>query len=154
MTYAADTSVSVERSRAEVERTLQRYGATSFAYGWDGDAAMIEFVADQRRVRFIMPLPDRDSREFTLTPTGKARKESQAFAAWEQACRARWRALNLVIKAKLEAVEVGISEFEQEFLAYVVLPNGCTVGQMVRPQVEEAYLSGKVAPMLAIGTGS
>jgi hypothetical protein len=33
--YAENTSVSVESSRGEIERTLQRYGAASFAYGWD-----------------------------------------------------------------------------------------------------------------------
>lgn len=30
--YAKDTSVSVEKSRAEIETTLARYGAESFAY--------------------------------------------------------------------------------------------------------------------------
>lgn len=43
--YAADTSVSVERSKAEIEKTLTRYGASAFAYGWEGDEAMIQFRA-------------------------------------------------------------------------------------------------------------
>lgn len=33
--YASSTSVPMERSRLEVERTLQRYGATGFAYAWE-----------------------------------------------------------------------------------------------------------------------
>lgn len=32
MTYAANTSVSVENSRMEIERTLARYGAKEFIY--------------------------------------------------------------------------------------------------------------------------
>lgn len=32
MTYADNTSVSVEKSRGEIERTLGRYGATAFGY--------------------------------------------------------------------------------------------------------------------------
>jgi len=32
--YAEGTSVPADRSRAEIERTLTRYGADQFAYGW------------------------------------------------------------------------------------------------------------------------
>jgi len=32
MTYAVGTSVSVEKSRAEIERILKRYGASHFAF--------------------------------------------------------------------------------------------------------------------------
>lgn len=104
--FAADTSVSSEASRAEIERTLARYGASSFMYGWE------------------------DTKE------------------WEQACRQKWRALALVVKAKLEAVESGISEFEEEFLAHIVLPDGQTVGRWMQPQIADAYGSGKMPPML------
>jgi hypothetical protein len=40
-----------------------------------------------------------------------------------------------VVKAKFEAVESGISAFEEEFLANVVVPGGKTVGQTVIPQL-------------------
>ncbi|WP_242394821.1 hypothetical protein [Anaeromyxobacter oryzisoli] len=33
--YAQGTSVPMERSRAEIERTLVRYGASGFAYAWE-----------------------------------------------------------------------------------------------------------------------
>lgn len=62
--------------------------------------------------------------------------------------RQRWRALALVIKAKLEAVEAGITEFEEEFLAHIVLPNGGTVGQFMLPQVATAYETGQMPPLL------
>jgi hypothetical protein len=68
-----------------------------------------------------MPLPDRTKKAFTHMETGKRRTETQAQRAWEQAVRQRWRALVLVIKAKLEAVESGITSFEDEFLAHTVL---------------------------------
>lgn len=141
--YAEKTSVSVESSRAEIERTLRRYGADSFAYGWSSDKAQIEFVAAGRRVRFVLPLPDRQAREFTHTESkGLRRSDTQAEAAWEQACRQRYRALSLAIKAKLEAVEAEISTFEAEFLSFVVLPNNLTVGETIAPQVEASYNSG------------
>ena len=44
--------------------------------------------------------------------------EKTAHGRWEQACRQRWRALALVIKAKLEAIDAEISTFEEEFLPF------------------------------------
>jgi len=41
MKYARDTSVSVERSKAEIERLLQRYGAKEFAHGWQSQNLMM-----------------------------------------------------------------------------------------------------------------
>lgn len=153
--YAENTSVAVDASRAEIERTLTRYGADTFAYGWTGDKAQIQFAASNRHVRFILTLPDKADDEFQLTPgRGLQRTEAQAYAAWEQACRQRWRALALVIKAKLEAVEAGISDFEEEFLAHVVLPDGRTAGEWMRPQIDDAYLTGNMPEMLpALGAG-
>jgi hypothetical protein len=43
------------------------------------------------------------------------------------------------VKAKLEAVESGITSFEDEFLAHVMLPNGGTVSDLLRPQLAAAY---------------
>lgn len=152
--YAEQTSVSSEKSRAEIERTLTRYGADGFAYGWDGDRSMIQFRAHDRLIRFLVELPSKDDDDFIYTPTGRSRSEAQAYAAWEQACRQRWRALALVVKAKLEAVEAGISEFEEEFLAHVVLPDGTTAGQWMRPQIASAYDTGRMPAMLpALGAG-
>src|SRR4051794_17060435 len=99
MTYAEKTTVPVERSRAELERTLTRYGATAFGYLTDPHKAVIMFEAHGRRIRFDLPLPDRTSREFTISPTGKKRPDTAALASWEQACRQKWRALNLAVKA-------------------------------------------------------
>lgn len=153
-TYAAGTDVSVERSRAELERTLDRYGADQFVYGREAGRVMIQFTMAARTVRFLVPMPDRAAKAFTVTQTGKARSPKAAGDAWEQACRQRWRALNLVIKAKLEAVDAGIGTFESEFLANVLLPNGTTVGEFMAPQVEAAYLDGTPPSPLALGRGS
>jgi len=136
--YAVDTSVSAAQSKAEIERSLQRYGASKFMSGWDNENAMIAFEYQSLRLRFILPLPDKMSDEFWKTDVRKTqRSESQAYEKWEQACRQRWRALNLVVRAKLEAVECGISTFEEEFLAYIVTGSGRTVGETIIPQIEQ-----------------
>lgn len=148
--FAEQTTVPADRSRAEIEKTLQRYGADQFMYGWDQNQAVVQFRMENRHVRFLLPMPDRNDEEFILTATGRERSAPQAEAAWEQATRQRWRAMALVVKAKLEAVETGITTFEDEFLAHIVLPNGTTVGQWMGPQVEKAYLDGKMPPLLAL----
>ena len=57
MRYAQSTHVSTAKSKAEIEHTLVRYGATSFLSGTQGDRAMIAFEMKERRQRFILPLP-------------------------------------------------------------------------------------------------
>jgi hypothetical protein len=149
MKYAADTSVSVEKSRAEIERTLQRWGAEQFMYGWNADQAVVGFIMRGRQLRFLLAMPDRNAAEFLFTPARKTRRtDAQAYEAWEQACRQRWRALNLVIKAKLEAVESGISTFDNEFLAQLVLPNGQTVAEAVTPQLIGGIENNAMPPLL------
>jgi len=148
--YAQGTTVDSSASRAEIERTLVRYGASSFAYGWQEGSALIGFTAHGRQIRFILPMPDRSSRDFTLTPTGRARSERGQIEAYEQAVRQRWRALALVVKAKLEAVASGIVTFDEEFYAHMVLPGGQTVYQATIGAVEYAHETGDVRPLLQI----
>lgn len=56
-----------------------------------------------------------------------------------QAERQRWRALFLVIKAKLESVESRIATFEEEFLAHIVLPDDRTVADHIVPRIAQVY---------------
>jgi hypothetical protein len=118
-------------------------------YGWGPTSAVIAFEMLNRRVKFELPLPDRDSQEFKRTPTGRVRAPKQQEEVYEQAVRQRWRALALVIKAKLEAVESGITLFEEEFLSHIVLPDGKTVGKHMLPKITEAYESGKMPSLLS-----
>lgn len=149
--YAADTSVSQDRSRSEIEATLKRYGATSFMYMTEETAAMIGFRIADRMVKFVLPMPDPKAREFTHTPAKhQARSPAEAQKAWEQAGRQRWRALALVIKAKLEAVAAGITTIEDEFLAHTVLPDGQTVGEFMQPQIAIAYERGSMPTTLML----
>lgn len=141
--YAAKTEVSSSRSRDEIERALTRYGADQFMYGWQDAAAVVAFRMEGKRIKFLLPLPDRQSPEFTRHDRG-ARAPEAAARLYEQAVKQRWRALALVIKAKLEAVESGISLFEDEFMANIMLPTGGTVGEWMRPKIEQAYLTGQM----------
>jgi hypothetical protein len=148
--YAATTDVPANRSRAEIEATLTRFGATAFAYGWSADhsVAQVMFEMGGRRMRFSLSLPDRSDRQFTHTPNGSRRTETGIRAAYDQEARRMWRSLLLVIKAKLEAVATGIVSAEEEFLAHVVLPDNSTVGEWVEPQLREVYGRGDMPALL------
>src|SRR3990167_5661941 len=150
MLYARNTLVAVDRSKAEIEPLLTRYGAKQFISGWQGNRAAIGFEAYGRRIRFELPLPGRDDKSIFLTPSGRVKKlnEEKSYKIWEQSCRQRWRALALVIKAKLEAVECGIAAFEEEFYAHIIMPGGKTLYQLTKDDVEAAYKTGKAFPML------
>lgn len=146
-TYAKDTEVPTDRSRSEIERTLQRYGATAFMYGWAGEKAIIGFKIRERQYKMVLPLPEQE--QFCRTPSrGTLRSQKETLKAWEQGTRQRWRALALWIKAVLEASEAGIVTLETALQPFVMLPNGKTVGDWMAPQIEQAYLTGKMPSLL------
>lgn len=132
--YAAGTTVSPEKSRAEIEATLKRYGADQFMGGWSGDDAVIGFRIKGLFVRLSLRAPK--------LPSYTAETKRQ------QAIRQRWRALALVVKAKLEAVESGISTVEDEFLAHILIGDGQTFGEWAKPQLEATYQTGLMPAQL------
>jgi hypothetical protein len=133
---------------------VRRYGADQFAYMTGQAQAVIAFVSHGKQVRFILPMPDANETRFTHTPErGIMRTAQAAEREYEQAVKQKWRALNLVVKAKLEAVEAGIVTFEQEFGMHLVLPGGRSVADEVLPAIEAAY-AGSAAPLLQIGGAS
>ena len=148
MSYAEKTTVSVAKSKADIEEIVQKAGALQFVSGYRENVAVIGFLLASRQIRFTLPLPDKNDSKFWYTPERRSkRSEQQAYAAWEQACRSKWRSLFLVIK-KLEAVESGISTIEKEFFYDIVLPNGQTVGEYMAPQIEIAYTTKEMPPLL------
>ena len=152
--YASETSVSVDKSRTEIERTLTRFGATAFAYGWVSDppGAQVMFELDGRRMRMSVPMPKPGDRQFTHTPTGLERSEAGMRNEYDKELRRLWRALLLIIKAKLEAIASGIVTAEDEFMPHVVLPSGETVGEWVGPQLARLY-GTQAMPALLPGLG-
>lgn len=123
--YAARTRVPVEKSKIEIERLVRRYGAKGFVAGWQGDAARVEFIAHSRHIRLTVLMPPA-----------------------EQAARQKWRALLLLVKAKLEAVDAKIASFEEVFVGDIVMPDGRTVWEAAREPIKIAYDSGKPVALL------
>jgi len=147
--FAEGTAVSVEKSRAEIESLLTRYGCRDFGYRIIEKGAVINFVVKDRHVRFAMALPSRDDAKFAyklVRGYRKAQTTDAKFKAWDQECRRLWRCLALSIKAKLETVQSGIAVFEDEFLANIVDPvSGKTTAEFMRPWLAARY-AGLPAP--------
>ena len=99
--------MSSDRSKAEIEGILRRYGADQFMQGWEAGLGVVGFRINGFQVRRL-----------------------------------------LVIKAKLEAVEAGITSIEQEFLPNMVLPDNTTAGENMLPRLREINTSGHLPPML------
>jgi hypothetical protein len=152
--YAERTTVTVEKSKVEIERTLTRYGASKFFYGYDGDFSVVGFYMRDRYVQFRLPSPVET--DYVFAPGHRRRTRKQLDEALDQARRSGWRSLLLCIKAKLESVESGIETFEEAFLAHIMVTDGkggsVRIGDEMIPQIEAAYERG--TPMLALGSGS
>lgn len=150
--YAEGTEVAPERSRMEIETILRRYGADKFASGWDTTRVVLGFTVHDRQVRFLVPMPSINEIP-KINGNGAALTSEQRMKKLAGEERRRWRCLALAIKAKLEVVEAGIAEFEEEFMAHIVMPDGRTVSEHAMPIIAEAYASGHVLPLLQLEAG-
>lgn len=136
--YASNTTVSADRSKAEIEKTLLRYGVDEFFYGRSANGAGVGFTFKGRTIKLNVPLPDRQ--KYKANKTGDAN--------WEKECRRLRRVLLLWIKANLEVVESGLITFEDIFLAQTCLPNGSTVGQEIQQKIDIMVTGGQMPKLL------
>jgi hypothetical protein len=153
MRYAAQTSVPVSRSVAEINDMVVSWGAEDFGYFQDGGKAVVSFMARNRRVRFsVVLVTDRAVRDSLVGKWGFRHKDptdSDVAKIREQETRRKWRALALSIKAKLVAVDDTVETFEEAFLAHIVDPHSNqTVAEIVTARLEQAYTSGRKVPLL------
>lgn len=161
MSYAAGTGVPVERTRMEIEALLIKRGASQTMSAFDHGrcSAIIGWTTPEgRMIRIAIPLPSADEKRFNhrRTRTGFSWKTFPAERRrqlWEQACRSRWRAILLILKAKFEAIDAGISSLDREFLADVVMADGQTVGSWIAPQLDEMYSTARMPRLLPIEAG-
>lgn len=153
MAYAATTNVAVSKTKGDIDGLLRKHRASGFGVFEEATRAILVFEMGGRRIVFHLPLPNRDDKQFLMTARGQRRSVDAALASWEQACRSRWRALFLCIKAKLESVEAGIETFEDSFLAHIQMPDGQSVSDHVRPRIAAAYETGTMQPLLPAPKG-
>jgi hypothetical protein len=150
--YAEGTSVTVERSRAELDAILNRNGAKQTMIANDDEkcVAVIGFVINGAKFRLELPLP---SYADTMPAKGKEPQRwwsmgEEARKSWRssrfhQARRERWRAVLLLLKSKLEIVRIGLSSVEREFMADMVLPGGATAYEALSEALRSGLVTGE-----------
>lgn len=130
--YAYRTKVPVSKTRIQIDVLLSKHGATQRAVATDEDRGfnMVMFsiaAGDSRRqIKLELPCVVDDPAED----------------------RRVWRVLYMSLKMKLELIAHGDSDVDREFLPNVVLPNGRTVLESIAPDIDAAYLDGKMPPLL------
>ncbi len=132
--YAERTSVSPDRSEAEIRALAKRYNVAGFVTGWMGQTHRVEFELSGRRLRFTLTIPPQDTRTTKV--------------AYDQDVRRRWRLLVLKIKATFEAVLEDGESVEEAALGHIVLPNNQTLAEWSGPQIDEAYRTKRMPPLL------
>ncbi len=133
--YASETEVPVERSKRQIEDLLKSRKVEGYHTGWDTARDVIEFLWKGKQIRFTLKRPAEAN--FQISDRGFSRNMTQIRQAMEQADRQRWRALYLVIRAKIEAVEADLAVFEEEFLAFIVVPGkNQTIGELMVPRIQ------------------
>ena len=147
MAYAQHTAVPAERSRAEIEKTLARYGATRFGTMTEPDGATIYFEHKGRQIQLRVPMPPRDDKQFTKhrgrSTWGRTVSVSEAGRRYDQEYRRRWRVLLITVKAMLEAVDSKVLTFDQAFMAHIVIPGTAkTLGDALLPRLDALASSG------------
>lgn len=127
--YAADTKVPVAKTTAEIGALLERIGASQRGTMVDDEhnAAVVYFCLKGAQYRIDVPLPALERRQ--ILKSGP--EIDRALRLHEQATRTRWRGVLLLLKAKIEAVRLGLSSYEKEFMPDMVLPNGMTVQEAI-----------------------
>lgn len=153
MSYAKGTKTSIENTEAQIKTMLRRVGADAVAMFEERTRAVVAFHLDGRAIQFRLPLPSRDAPQFTMRRVNQHSAFSPnapdaADRLWVQACRERWRALHLCIKAKLESVEQGIETFDEAFLAHIQMPDGETVGDKVITPMRGQLAGAPMVPLL------
>jgi hypothetical protein len=126
MAYAEKTKVAVAETRDEIQRLLSKRGAERFFFTDEPDKAVIGFFLGAMLIKITVPYPRQDA------------------AILQQTKRARWRRLLLIIKARFEAIDSGITTIEREFLADTVMPDGSTVAEWTAPALRSMIERGEM----------
>jgi environmental stress-induced protein Ves len=132
-TYASKTQVSVARSKVEIQETLERFGADGVIVSTYRGQPVVMFELNGRPYKMTIHVPS-------------ASIETQAQ-------RVKWRALSLLIKAKVVAVtgDEPLLQPEAEFVGYAMLPDHSTVGEHIAEDLIAMHATGQLPGLIPRG---
>ena len=141
-----NTSVSWAKSQTELQKKLNELGIYNIRFTNMKDKFALEFIVEinegekPRAVRIIVPIKNAD------------KDERQR----EQELNTTHRILLSHLKAKFVAIHGGITEFEKEFMAHLVITdkqgNSTTMGEALLPEYQKTIESGENPDFKLLGS--
>jgi hypothetical protein len=128
------TEVTPEKSQSQINQLLKEYGVSKYQWTTDYENNQVvlafelevEIGSQKRRLTFKVSPP----------PFAKKRRTWDSMKGYRDVYAANWaqsyRLLYFWLKAKLESVAYGLTTAEQEFLSQMVLPQGKTLGEILK----------------------
>jgi hypothetical protein len=145
--YAHGTTVTVASSRGEITGILAKHGVERQAWASEPEGDTLQFELDGHVYRLKIVRPTAQTLWEQWKEDGKGPitlkylpNDDQVNAEW----RRRWRAIVLLLKAKLEFADGDTTTVARELLPYAVLKDGRTL--------EDAIMANNALPLLAAKT--
>jgi len=135
--FAEDTTVPVQKSRAEIDRLLRDWGVEGIQWQDDfaNDRIQLRFVWNVSGMRYLarvgIKLPDRKALEKDALDGRTLRvNENKMRHLLDARGKREHRLLALWLKAALNAVDAGLIKAEELFLPFLEGKDGITVGEI------------------------
>jgi hypothetical protein len=149
--YAEGTTVAVEASQAELVRILRKHGVERQAWAHGPEGAALQFEAAGRRYQMRIERPDPN--QYPEHRGGNQAGRSQ-WTMREREWMRRWRAIVLLLKAKLEFADGETTTLERELLPYLLLPGERNLAEFMEDGgYEEVERGGMPAFPMLLGPG-
>lgn len=119
------TTISVEKTTAEIIKILSNHGATAVLLEYDapGQVGSISFKVKTPAAECAFRLPA----DWKATLSVLKRTAPRSYAREDQAQRVAWRIIKRWVEAQMALLETEMAKMEQIFLPYMVTSDGRTV---------------------------
>lgn len=107
-----NTPVPVEKSHGQIRQLLAKHSVKAIRFTSFPSYALLEYVREVQKGQFI---------PYQIQIVPKFSSYKSGAGGVDQAEKQVWRVAYWWLKSKLEAIEFGLVEFEQEFLPYMLL---------------------------------
>lgn len=136
------TSITVEKTTAEIQRKLALAGAQAVMceYNDDGLLSAMSFriITASGPISFRLPA----NYDGVLVALENSRKVPARLCNYEQAARVSWRIIKDWIEAQLAIVEAELAQLEEVFLPYAQNESGKTLYETIKENKWNPLLEG------------
>lgn len=118
--FAQETGCSVEHTQIDIREVINKFNGTEVSFENGPPTGSIYFSIGEFKLKMSFQYPNYENFESRKNGDGRLyHSKEQQDEAYDQVLRMKWRTLWYFLKAKLQAIENEIAEFEKEFSGYV-----------------------------------